>query len=230
MSEHTTISPTGNSKKMLLAMSGIGTLCALLIVLTYESTLPRVNRLKADALEKAIFQVLPGVTQTKIFTINEENALVLASALTGGPQFYAGYDANGRFKGLAIEGLAMGYADKIRVLYGYDPIKQEVIGFHVLETKETPGLGDKIEKDETFLDNFKALDARLNPNGSALAHAIITVKNGEKEEDWQIDGITGATISSRAVGVALKESLQKGAPILVPQTEVLLEDKKKLRP
>ena len=38
---------------MLRAMAGIGLICALLIVLTFEGTLPRIERLKAEALEKA---------------------------------------------------------------------------------------------------------------------------------------------------------------------------------
>ncbi|HID07807.1 MAG TPA: FMN-binding protein, partial [Armatimonadetes bacterium] len=68
---------------------------------------------------------------------------------------------------------------------------------------ETPGLGDKIITDKKFQKNFEALDAKLNKNGTALANAIVTVKAGSKKHDWQIDAISGATISSRAIGKAL---------------------------
>ena len=75
----------------------------------------------------------------------------------------------------------MGYADIISILYGYAPEKQAVIGIYVLASKETPGLGDKIEKDENFLANFIALDVSLKDDLSALKHEVIPVKNGEKK-------------------------------------------------
>ncbi|MCV9387288.1 RnfABCDGE type electron transport complex subunit G [Reichenbachiella ulvae] len=200
-----------SSQKMLLTMGGIGVICALLIVLTYEGTLPRVQHLKAEALEKAIFNVVPGTSETVAF------ALVDGKLEKDGPGeelIYAGYDQERKLVGVAIKGEGQGYADKIKVLYGYDPIQEQVIGFQVLETKETPGLGDKIGKEEDFLANFHALDVALNEDKSGLAHEVVTVKNGEKEEPWQIDGITGATISSRAVGAIINQSANRWTPII----------------
>ena len=89
----------------------------------------------------------------------------------------------------------------------------EVLGFQVLESKETPGLGDKIAKDERFQNNFNALDVSISENGQ-LRNKVITVKQGEKQNGWEIDGITGATISSRAVGNIIGESTSKVVPVL----------------
>ncbi len=75
---------------------------------------------------------------------------------------YAGYDENDKLVGVAVEASGQGFADILRILYGYDPDKQKIVGFYVLESKETPGLGDKIEKDLNFLANFKALDVSLS--------------------------------------------------------------------
>ena len=79
---------------------------------------------------------------------------------------------------------------------------------------ETPGLGDKIAKDSAFLNNFQALDARLNETGNGLLHNIATVKHGKKTEPWQIDAISGATISSNAIGKMLNESGQFIIPLV----------------
>ena len=49
--------------------------------------------------------------------------------------------------GVAVEASGKATPDIIRILYGYDPENRQVVGFYVLESKETPGLGDKIEKD-----------------------------------------------------------------------------------
>ena len=78
MAEVNTISNTeqGNSMKMLQAMVGIGVLCALLIVLTYEGTLPAIEKNKAEALEKAIFKVVPDIVRKENFTLNENGELV----------------------------------------------------------------------------------------------------------------------------------------------------------
>ncbi len=55
----------------------------------------------------------------------------------------------------------MGYQDFIRLLYGYSPDDQAIIGIRVLESRETPGLGDRIETDADFLSNFQRLDVAL---------------------------------------------------------------------
>ena len=209
MSEQVTI-PATNSLSMLRAMVGIGVLCALLIVLTYEGTLPRVERLRAEALQRAIFRVVPGITETKVFTW--QNGEFIPAEEGGEPVIYAGYSELGEFKGVAIEASGQGYADIIRILYGYDPEKQAVVGFYVLESKETPGLGDKIEKDESFLSNFISLDVSLTEDLQGLMNEVIPVKSGEKQNPWEVDGITGATISSRAIGNIIHESMQVWAP------------------
>lgn len=203
-----------SSKKMLLAMVGIGIISALLIVMTFELTLPRVQRLKAEALEKAIFEVLSGTVSTQAFGVNASGELFeMKEGDKPETTVYAGYDKNKKIIGYAIEASGQGYADIIRILYGYKPDKEVLIGFQVLESKETPGLGDKIEKEEHFLNNFKALDVSLSNNGE-LNNKVITVKQGEKENPWEIDGITGATISSRAIGNIIGASTTELVPVL----------------
>ncbi|NIN78696.1 MAG: FMN-binding protein, partial [Planctomycetales bacterium] len=54
----------------------------------------------------------------------------------------------------------------------------KIIGMKVLESKETPGLGDKIGKDPKFLANFDKLEARLAEDGTNLEHAFEVVKPG----------------------------------------------------
>jgi electron transport complex protein RnfG len=204
---------TGSSdKKMLIAMGGIGIICALLIVLTYEGTASTIQKNKAEALEKAIFKVLPDITKTQAYQLNADNTFSLSSSVdTKLPKVYAGYDAADNLKGIAIQANGKGYGEVLNLLYGYDPMQQKIIGFNVLESKETPGIGDKIEKGN-FPDNFKAMDVSLNNDGSELKNEIITVKQGKKTQKWEIDGITGATVTSRAVGNILNNSAQEWIP------------------
>jgi electron transport complex protein RnfG len=210
----TSLGSNTGSAKMLIAMVGIGLVCALLIVLTFEKTGPIIKKNKAEALEKAIFKVIPNTTQVKTFKLTEDQNFVEIEEKREGDQLvFAGYNEANEFVGLAIEASGQGYADVIRILYGYKPDKEIVVGFYVLETKETPGLGDKIEKDENFLANFNALDVSLGDD-SKLNNEIVTVKNGSKENPWEVDGITGATISSRAIGDILAESTKNWIPVI----------------
>lgn len=200
-----------SSSKMLRAMVGIGTFCGLLIVLSFEGTLPRIERLQAEALQQAVFKVVPGTDTTRALAWDGAGFIKVEEGMT--EVVYAGYDKEGKLKGVAIEASGQGYADIIRILYGYDPENQTVIGFYVLESKETPGLGDLIETDENFLSNFKALDVKLNETLTALLNEVVQVDQGTKTNAWEIDGITGATISSRAIAEIINES----AAIWVPR-------------
>ena len=195
---------------MYRALVGIGLLCGALIVTVFELTKPVIARNQAEALQAAVFEVLPGAETSRSFHFVEGRGFEPSENRQG--LVYAGYDASGRLAGVAIEAAGMGYQDTIRLLYGYSPAGQAIVGMQVLESKETPGLGDKIEKDAGFRQNFARLAAELKPSGDGLAHPIVAVKQGEKTKDWQIDGITGATISSLAVATILNESAEVWAP------------------
>jgi electron transport complex protein RnfG len=228
MSEQASIQTTGNvsSFKMLYAMVGIGLACALMIVLTYEGTLPRVQRLRAEALDKAIFKVIPGSATKQTFYYDPQAGFQEYQGEEGvGQLIYAGYDQAGDLAGVAIEASGMGYADVLRILYGYDPEKEAVVGFLVLESKETPGLGDKIEKDPNFLANFEALDVALDTGSDQLKNKVVAVKQGEKEKAWEVDCITGATISSRAIGDIISSSTEQWVPVIYNKRESLSKTK-----
>lgn len=224
MSEPKTIS-TGTqtndgSKKMLVAMVGIGVVCALLIVFTYEGTFGRIETLKAEALEQAVFKVLPGITKTGIFELTPEEKFISSDGKDRTKTLvYAGYDDQNTLKGIAIEASGQGYADILKILYGYDPVSQTIIGFYVLESKETPGLGDKIEKDENFLANFKDLSVTLSEDFRTVINKVIPVKFATKENPWEVEGITGATISTRAIGNIIGESSARMIPLIYQQKE-----------
>lgn len=131
----------------------------------------------------------------------------------------AGFDESDTFKGVAIEASGQGYGGVIHILYGYDPFSQTVVGFYVLESKETPGLGDKIEKDENFMTNFKALSVKLNSDLTQVENEVITVMQGDKTQPWEVEGITGATISSRTIGNILGESTAVMVPLIYNQRD-----------
>lgn len=206
--------PLPRSRSLIITLMGISMISGLLVALTYQLTLPRINHNKQVALEKAVFTVLPEANARKNYLLDTNGFQLLPDTSFAEANVFAGYDDNGQLAGLAMEGSARGYQDVVKVLYGYSLEKRAIIGITVLQSSETPGLGDKVETDPDFLANFIHLDARLNADASTLANPIVTVKNGKKTDPWQIDGISGATVTSTAIGNALNNSASQMLPLL----------------
>lgn len=187
--------PSGLRLVFVLAFAGL--LSGLTIVGAYEATLPIITANNQRALERAVFKVVPGSEKLQGLIVAEGSVEPAGEDPDERPSVYAAYDADGRFVGYAIACEGPGFQDTIRLLYGYDPTTRRITGMEVLESRETPGLGDKITKDAHFRANFKAL---------VVDPQIVVVKNGEKTQDNQVDAITGATISSKAVVKILNTS------------------------
>ena len=200
------------SLRLVLTLAIAGLLSGIAIIGIYESTLPTITANKARELREAVFKVLPGVTQMQALVYRDDALVVVPEPDKDEPVVYGGYDDAGQFIGYAVPAAGPGFQDTIALLYGYIPAERKVVGMEILESRETPGLGDKIEKDEAFLRNFEALDARVDDAGTAMRNRIVTVKSGTKTEPWQIDAITGATITSKAVGEALASSSERWIP------------------
>ncbi|MBA3029207.1 MAG: FMN-binding protein [Desulfobacteraceae bacterium] len=94
----------------------------------------------------------------------------------------------GELKGYGIKTNGQGYADRIELLFGLNPTLDKITGLFILEQKETPGLGNKIVTDE-WRSQFVDI-----PSFPALK-----VIKGKASTSGEIEAITGATISSRAV-------------------------------
>lgn len=200
---------------MIVAMGGVGLTAAVLLVFTFQITSPYIQRNRAAYLEQAIFAVLTeAATKTTFVSTQNDGFTPSESADAGGFLVYAGYNESDELVGIAIEAQGQGFADVLSIIYGYSPGCDCIVGMKVLESKETPGLGDKIEKDPEFRANFDALDVQLSPDEQQLLHGVELVKKGAKTEAWQIEAITGATISSRAIANIINESSSEIIPLI----------------
>jgi len=95
---------------------------------------------------------------------------------------------SGKPAGWVVKSVGQGYADKIELLIGFDNGMDTITGLFVLEQKETPGLGNKISN----------WDWRKQFIGKGIDKPLVVVKTGSKSP-YEIDAITGATISSQSV-------------------------------
>ncbi len=205
---------------MLRAMVGIGVVCALLIVGVFQITAAPIAQKQAELLDQAIVSLFPDANNKRAYlvTTNDKLEPQAAEQKTATP-VYAVFDAQQQLLGFAIKAQGMGYQDSIRLLYGYAPAHEAIIGIKILSSRETPGLGDRIGKDKTFLKNFERLSVALTRDKGNILNRIESVKTGSKTQPWQIDSISGATISSRAVADILAASTAHWIPKLTQQLE-----------
>ncbi len=213
---------SGAGIPMLRTLGGLALLSGCLLSLVYQGTSERIARNFEARVRDAVFELLPGATQQKVFEFSGPDETGKDRPFTA----YAGYDDTGRLVGVALEASdGDGYGGEIRFLYGYLPDKQQVAGMKVLLCKETPGLGDKIKTDEAFQNNFKALEVPLTDDASALVHPLVYAKPGKGGGPGQIEGISGATISSKAVTRAIQHSASLMLPVIQKHLKELQENK-----
>ncbi len=185
------------SIRLVVTLAVAGLISGVAIIGIYEATLPTITINKARELREAVFKVIPGVTQMQKLVYRNGELIPSTETKRDEQPVYGGYDADGGFIGYAIPGAGPGFQDTIGLLYGYKPDRQLVTGMEVLESRETPGLGDKIYKDTDFVASFKEL--MIEPE-------IVAVKKGKRSKPNEIDAITGATISSKAVVRIINET------------------------
>lgn len=203
------------STRLVASLAIAGFLSGLIIIGIYVSTLPTITANKAEEMRQAVFRVLPGVTQLQKLHYDGQRVVIQKGGKDDENTLYAGYDKDGRFIGYAIASEGPGFQDTVSLLFGYQPGKNKVVGMWVLESRETPGLGDKIYKDADFVANF---------NDVATDPPIVAVKKGTKSKPNEIDAITGATISSKAVVRIMNEGVARWKPRLpLPGNEPRLE-------
>lgn len=144
------------------------------------------GRIQANAearLNRAILEVVPSGASSAAETL-------------AGHAVYRVDDAAGQIVGWAVPAESLGFQDRIRLLIGFSGDGRRILGLAVLESRETPGLGEKI-RDADFREQF---------NDRETAAAFDVIKPGQTAPQ-PIHAITGATISSQAVTSAVNEQL-----------------------
>jgi Na+-translocating ferredoxin:NAD+ oxidoreductase subunit G len=198
MSKHPIVQSMSRNGLILAAFAIAAT---VLVVGTAKLTAPRIAQQQQQELLNVLNQLLPPDMH--------DNDLVASCTLVAHPELggaqqkvyratVKGQAVNESIpQALALEVIAPnGYSGAIKLLVAFN-LNGSVAGVRVLEHKETPGLGDKIE--------LRKNDWILSFNGLSV--------NGADDKRWavkrdggQFDAFTGATITPRAVVQAVKQA------------------------
>ena len=130
--------PQTSAWAMYRAIVGIGALCALVIVVVFQSTAARISENQARFLAAAISDVLPVTRSTLAVDLDAEGRLTATGEQAALPVFLS-YDESGDLAGAVLTGQGMGYQDNIRLLYAYSFEARAIVGMKILDSKETPG-------------------------------------------------------------------------------------------
>jgi len=104
----------------------------------------------------------------------------------------------GKLTGVAFEISGTGYGGEIMLMLGVDP-DGRLLGVRVLSHHETPGLGDRIEtKKSNWILQFTGLSLGNPPPQRWKV----------KKDGGQFDSFAGATITPRAVVLAIRNGLE----------------------
>ena len=139
----------------------------------------------------------------------EEHLWLMQTLLPGSESFtvepYSGEDANIRSvhkaeNGYVIETVTYGYAGEITMVIGVNN-EGKVTGLMVREAHETPGLGNEVLTDHVFLSQFlnKSGSFTVGTSGADAFSGATAESTADAGEEVTVDGITGATVSSKAV-------------------------------
>ena len=169
-------------KNMLIALMVITIVSGGVLGFVYGLTKPAIDQVEANKNLKAINEVLKSDVEIVKTETKEIDDLTYNLA----------FDANGNFIGAAIKTYSKnGFGGKIELMVGM--LANGIINkVSVLSQAETPGLGANMVNDK-FKGQFDGKDPKT-----------FTLK--VKKDGGDVDAITAATISSRAVSEAIKKA------------------------
>ena len=106
-------------------------------------------------------------------------------------------------EGVGFVAGGMGFWDRIDVVVVLSPDRRNVLNVQVLEQKETPGLGARIEE-PWFTDQFKGLSVAWE---ASTERRVLVGANPAPNAANEVDAITGATQTSMALMRFLNDEL-----------------------
>jgi Na+-translocating ferredoxin:NAD+ oxidoreductase subunit G len=184
--------PTVPAWRLWSTLAIAGALAGFAIVLVYQWANPKIVAHQAQVIRAAVQEVLKEPDHVQTLYVVDDSLSPQAPAgvdTLQADRVFLGFDENNRPIGFAVLGAEPGFQAVIQLIFGYNPRTKAILGMSVLESQETPGLGDKITSDSAFINGFAGA---LGP----IKGVKVGSETGDKHE---VDMITGATISSTAV-------------------------------
>jgi len=176
---------------------GIAMCAGVALALVNAVTAEPIAQAKKAEKAAALSEVMPAFSNDPAVEVQPAAEDGDSELDPGESRFYLGRDGSGAVSGWGIESATdqcYSSADGMSLVFGVDP-QGKVQGIRFLKMLETPGLGTKVTESE-YLEQYigKGLDD----------FDFRVVKDG-----GNVEAITGATITSRAVGICIEQGLRE---------------------
>lgn len=178
-----------------LSLAFVASLCVGMIMYTSESTEQMRENNRANSLKAKINTLLPDDARG-------DNIRLTCYAIQKSKNVGHNQKLYIASKDLEIKGYIMtystslGYSDPLVMIAGFTPDKK-VYKADIYFSQETPGLGDKVDRDHgNFLDQLSG-------------HSLLTANWDVKKNGGDFDFITGSTVTSRATVIATSQALKE---------------------
>ena len=173
--------------KLTGTLLGICVVVALLLGIVNHVTAPIIDQMKQEKTNQAMAQVLKADSYNPVET-KVEGVVAIHEAIVGGQKV-----------GCVVEVAPNGFGGAISLVVGVDA-NGAVTGIAITKDSETPNVGTKVTRDQSVLDRFV---------GMSHADGDITVNGGAN----RFDGVSGATVSSKAVTAGVNTALAAAADV-----------------
>ena len=178
---------------MITVLTAIAAACGLLLSAVKKGT--------EKAIEEQVLYNVQGPTVKDLFGYSEKIDEIMPKIIRNRKKVTIKEQVlpvfvdkeNGKAKAIAFECDGMGFKDKVVVLLGFNLENDVLSGIGIVSHKETPGLGARVTE-VAFRDQFKNKE--------------LTATFKVKQDGGKIDGISGATISSKAVCAAVEKGIE----------------------
>jgi electron transport complex protein RnfG len=184
---------------MTLRLAAFGLITSLFVGVIYVITKPLIIEAKKEGRIAQLYALAEpllsnGTIQTRV---RKELPSTAPTSLERPLVITPIADSSGQIGSVIPFRSTEGYSGTIQLLIALDQ-DQRIVGLRVIDHKETPGLGDKIDTRKTdWILSFNGLSyGDLSPNDWAV-----------DKDGGRFDSFTGATITPRAVVNALRDTL-----------------------
>jgi electron transport complex protein RnfG len=181
-----------------LTLATIAAICTALVAATYQATSERIAANEKALLEQSLQPALSGIFYDS--GVSESRLVIEPPHELPGNEpaiIYRVFAEDAPVAALFAVTARDGFSGPIRILLGVET-DGRVTGLRILQHRETPGLGDRIEPERS--------DWVFQFEGRSLADPLpagwaITVDGGE------FDQLTGASVTPRAIIKAMRDTL-----------------------
>ena len=187
--------------RLILVLTVISVVSGAILGLVNAWTEPVIKEQEALAKQKSLRQALPEAAEFRVETALLE---ALQQNGVGITELYRGF-RDEQPAGFVFIVDQQGYASVIRMAVGVTP-EGMLAGINIISQSETPGLGANVTN-ETFL------------NQKAFREATVDQQLAVTKDQGQVEAITSATVSSRAVVRGVNTALAAARSLLAVENE-----------